>query len=127
LLGVVERFGKETVTLVESQGSAEVTLRDGFTFTLTNAALTGRLQLDMGRVARSIPASVRVLTVHGADDQTIPVADAHEFDKLVSNHVLAVIPGASHNFSGNEREVASHIRDVYLQTIRFDEPASLTT
>jgi uncharacterized protein len=124
---VVERFGKETVTLVESQGSAEVTLRDGFTFTLTNAALTGRLQLDMGRVARSIPASVRVLTVHGADDQTIPVADAHEFDKLVSNHVLAVIPGASHNFSGKEREVARHIRDVYLQTIRFDEPASLTT
>jgi uncharacterized protein len=100
------------VDLVEQSGCADVTLRDGFRFKLTKEALHERMNLDMAKVAGSIPISVCVMTIHGAEDRTIPVDDAHEFDKLVQNHVLSVVPDASHNFNGKEREVADRIRDL---------------
>ena len=33
----------------------------------------------------------RVLTVHGSDDEVIPVADAMEFDKIIPNHKLHIV------------------------------------
>ena len=41
----------------------------------------------------------KVLTVHGKDDATIPVADAFEFDRVLLNHELVVVEGATHNFA----------------------------
>lgn len=47
------------------------------------------------------------MTIHGADDETIPVADAHEFDKVLPNNELVIIEGATHRFATEpeQREV----------------------
>lgn len=41
----------------------------------------------------------KVLTIHGAEDEVIPVADAHEFDKVLLNSELVVVEGATHRFA----------------------------
>ena len=49
----------------------------------------------------------RVLTIHGSEDETIPVTDAFEFDKLITNHVLHVMDGADHCYNSHQNEVSS--------------------
>lgn len=107
--GVRERFGDEVLARVEKDGGKEVTLKDGFRFTLTAEALKTRFELDMAVAARAIPASTRVLTIHGDKDEIIPVEDAYEFDKCIANHVLEVMPGAGHSFKGVEAQIGERI------------------
>ncbi|CAN0531733.1 unnamed protein product, partial [Ectocarpus sp. 8 AP-2014] len=40
----------------------------------------------------------KVLAIHGTEDETIPVADAYEFDKVLLNNELVVVEGATHRF-----------------------------
>ena len=49
----------------------------------------------------------RVLTVHGSDDEVIPVADAMEFDKIIPNHKLHIVEGADHKYTSHQTELAS--------------------
>ncbi|CAM9121322.1 unnamed protein product, partial [Ectocarpus fasciculatus] len=53
--------------------------------------------LDMKKTAAAITRS-KVLTVHGTEDETIPVADAYEFDKVLLNNELVIVEGATHRF-----------------------------
>lgn len=46
-----------------------------------------------------------MLTVHGTEDEIIPVEDAHEFDKIISNHKLHIVEGADHNYTGQSHQV----------------------
>lgn len=41
----------------------------------------------------------KVLTIHGTEDETIPVADAHEFDEVLLNNELVVVEGGTHRFA----------------------------
>lgn len=41
----------------------------------------------------------KVLTIHGEEDETIPVEDAREFDRVLLNNDLVVIEGATHRFA----------------------------
>lgn len=66
-----------------------------------------RCQTDMKSAALSIPKNCRVLTIHGSKDEVIPVTDAFEFDKLITNHVLQVIDGADHCYNFNQNELTS--------------------
>ncbi|CAN0210572.1 unnamed protein product [Scytosiphon promiscuus] len=52
----------------------------------------------MKKTAGAIKRS-RVLTIHGTNDETIPVADAHDFDKVLPNNELVVVEGATHRFA----------------------------
>lgn len=45
-------------------------------------------------------SSVRVLTIHGYEDEVVPVHDAFRFDEEIANHNLHVIKQADHNFNG---------------------------
>ena len=63
----------------------------------------------------------KVVTVHGTDDETIPVADAREFAKVLPNNDLAIIEGATHRFS-TEREQ----REVMKVLSRYVEPVPPT-
>ena len=45
-------------------------------------------------------SSIRVLTIHGYEDEVVPVQDAFRFDKEIANHLLHVINEANHNFNG---------------------------
>ena len=48
----------------------------------------------------------KVLTIHGSEDETIPVADAHEFDKVLLNNELVVVEGATHRFATEPEQEA---------------------
>ena len=39
-----------------------------------------------------------MLTVHGSDDETIPVADAHRYAERLAGARLLVVDGADHNY-----------------------------
>lgn len=97
--GITERFGEDIFERLRRGGSLEMKGKSGREWTLTHESVMERVQTDMAAAAASIPATVRVLTVHGAADDVIPVDDAHEFDKLIQSHVLHVIPLADHNYT----------------------------
>ncbi|CAN0006073.1 unnamed protein product [Ectocarpus sp. 4 AP-2014] len=51
----------------------------------------------MEKTAAAISRS-KVLTIHGTEDETIPVDDAYEFDKVLRSNELVVVEGATHPF-----------------------------
>ena len=53
-------------------------------------------------VVRNITLS-EVLTVHGTQDQVIPMEDAQTISQLIRQHELFLVEGADHNF-----KAASH-------------------
>ena len=61
-------------------------------------------------------SSVRVLTIHGDEDEVVPVQDAHKFDKEIADHIhrLHVIPHANHNFNG-----IKYIDEIVSQIVTF--------
>jgi pimeloyl-ACP methyl ester carboxylesterase len=49
----------------------------------------------------NIRSLLQVLTIHGSNDEIVPVENAHKFDReLGHNHILHIIDGAGHNFNG---------------------------
>lgn len=65
-----------------------------------------------------------MLTIHGSDDDVIPVGDALEFDKIIPNHKLHVIQGADHYYSAHQTELASTILDFIKAAIQQDKATS---
>ena len=61
-------------------------------------SLQDRLDTDMEAIAKKIRLT-EVLTIHGAVDRTVPVADAHQWGRHIASHQLAVIDGGDHNFT----------------------------
>lgn len=59
-----------------------------------------------------------MLTVHGSEDDVIPVGDALEFAKIIPNHKLQVIQGADHYYSDHQAELASSILDFLKAAIQ---------
>jgi alpha/beta superfamily hydrolase len=57
-----------------------------------------------------------VLTVHGPEDEIIPVTNAFEFDKLISNHVLQVLDETDHYYNFHQEELTP----VVLSFIKSD-------
>lgn len=56
-----------------------------------------------------------MLTIHGTEDETIPVADAHEFNKVLLNNELVVVEGATHRFATEpEQEAVMKALNRYL-------------
>ncbi|KAJ0959925.1 hypothetical protein J5N97_000314 [Dioscorea zingiberensis] len=55
--------------------------------------------------------SPKVLTVHGSDDEVIPVDDAVEFSKIITNHKLHIVRGANHCYTSHQAELASVVVD----------------
>ncbi|CAN0063904.1 unnamed protein product [Ascophyllum nodosum] len=91
------RFTEEQWNQLQETGSFVWTVK-GKDLTIYRRDFEERAALDMRRTAGAIKRS-KVLTVHGKDDATIPVADAFEFDRVLLNHELVVVEGATHNFA----------------------------
>ncbi|XP_041998332.1 non-heme chloroperoxidase-like [Salvia splendens] len=64
---------------------------------------------DMREACRSIDANYRVLTVHGTNDEVIPVGDAYEFAKMIRSHQLKIIQGANHGYTSHQEEMDSAV------------------
>jgi len=106
--GIEERLGKDFERRINEDGFIDVKNRSGnVEYCVTKESLMDRLQTDMKSAALSIPKNCKVLTIHGSTDEVIPVTDAFEFDKLITNHVLQVIDGADHGYSFHQNELAS--------------------
>lgn len=74
-------------------------------YRVTKECLDERLATDVEAAARSIDKTVRVLTVHGTTDETIPVQDGKLFDSVIPNHKLVLVEGADHRYSKHREEL----------------------
>ena len=68
-----------------------------------------RLKTNMHEAGLKIDKDCKVLTVHGSEDEVIPVEDALEFAKIITNHKLEIIEGANHGYNKHRDELASAI------------------
>jgi len=58
----------------------------------------------------------RVLTVHGSEDEVIPVEDAKEFAKIIPNHKLEIVEGANHGYTEHQSQLVSTVME-FIKTV----------
>ncbi|XP_047307315.1 uncharacterized protein LOC124910683 [Impatiens glandulifera] len=98
--GIEGRLGKNFLQKIKQDGFIDVTNRRGkIEYQVTEESLMDRLSTDTLAACLLIPDSIRVLTVHGSKDETVPIEDAKEFDKYISNHELHIIEEADHEYT----------------------------
>ncbi|ORX95987.1 alpha/beta-hydrolase [Basidiobolus meristosporus CBS 931.73] len=76
-------------------------------FVVSQEDLTKKKNTDMSVVRNIDRERVRVLSVHGEDDTTIPVQEVHMYDEVLGPkpyHEVAVIKGATHFFRAPEEQ-----------------------
>jgi len=110
--GVEERFGPEGLERMKREGRIEQPLGDTKTYTVTYESLQKRLNTDMKAAVKGIN-NTRIVTIHGTEDEIIPVEDAHEYNKVIKNHTMIIVNGADHRFHAEEhcRELIQHLLD----------------
>lgn len=73
-------------------------------------------------LASGVLRNAKVLTIHGEEDETIPVADAQEFDRHVAQHELVIVEGAGHSFLRDpERAAVIEALGRYLEDVGSTE------
>ncbi|XP_051136869.1 uncharacterized protein LOC127255400 isoform X2 [Andrographis paniculata] len=116
--GIAGRLGKDFQERIEQRGYIDVKNRKGKTeYRVTKESLTDRLATDTLAACRTIPRSCRVLTVHGTQDEIVPVEDAFEFDKHIPNHKVCIVDGADHEYTELQSDLASIVLD-FVNTAR---------
>ncbi|CAO3645764.1 unnamed protein product [Cunninghamella blakesleeana] len=81
-----------------------------------------------------MPLSTCVLTVHGSNDNIVPVYNAAFYANAIPNHTLELIHGADHNFKGHFEEIVKaiidhlmkHEKDSYEKATSMHHPYSVT-
>lgn len=111
------RFTEEQWDQLEKTGSFQWSVK-GESLTINRSDFEERAKLNMRNTAMAIKRS-KVVTIHGTDDETIPVADAREFAKVLPNNELAIIEGATHRFATEPEQ-----REVMKVLSRYVEPVS---
>lgn len=110
--GIKGRLGKDFLQRIKQNGFIDVKNRKGkFKYRVTEESLMDRLTTDTHAACLSIQPECRVLTVHGSMDKIVPVEDALEFAKFISNHKLKIIEGADHEYTSHQDELASIVLD----------------
>ncbi|KAL6953454.1 hypothetical protein U1Q18_048789 [Sarracenia purpurea var. burkii] len=110
--GIEGRLGKDFLERIKQNGFIDVKNRRGdVLYRVTEECLLDRLTTDTHAACLQIPNSCRVLTVHGSMDEIVPLEDAHEFHKYISNHKLHIIEGADHEYTSHQHELASIVLD----------------
>ncbi|KFK27517.1 hypothetical protein AALP_AA8G393500 [Arabis alpina] len=108
--GMAERLGEDFLERIKQQGFIDV--GDGKSgYRVTEESLTERLNTDMHEACLKIDKECRVLTVHGSDDEVIPVEDAKEFAKIIPNHKLEIVEGADHCYTKHQNQLVSTVME----------------
>ncbi|CAN8278076.1 unnamed protein product [Cochlearia groenlandica] len=131
--GIGERLGEDFLEKIKEQGFIDV--KDGIVFfslvfpksslvflsksllfftgrsgyRVTEESLMERLNTDMHEACLKIDKECMVLTVHGSDDEVIPVEDAMEFAKIIPNHKLEIVEGADHCYTKHQSQMVSKV------------------
>eukprot|EP00249_Psilotum_nudum_P034370 c53344_g1_i1 orf=335-1126(-) len=110
--GLKERFGEFFFQNIEEKGYMDIKDKSGsIEYRVTMKSLMDRLSIDMESAVLSLPKMCRVLTVHGSKDESIPVEDAFELDRLIANHKLIVIDGADHLYTNHQKQLAAVVAE----------------
>ncbi|KAF8081623.1 hypothetical protein N665_0874s0017 [Sinapis alba] len=106
--GIGERLGGDFLERVKEQGFFDV--KDGRSvYRVTEESIMERLNTDMHEACLKIDKDCRVLTVHGSEDEIIPVEDAREFAKIIPNHKLEIVEGADHCYTKHQSQLVSTV------------------
>eukprot|EP00986_Skeletonema_menzelii_P002357 scaffold647_cov150-Skeletonema_menzelii.AAC.4 len=117
----LRKFGEEQRKEMLEKGFFEVKSAwgDGRVFKVTKEDLDAHKFQSVADTPKVLvhlkkDSSVRVLTIHGDDDEVVPVQDAFRFNEEIVNHSLHVIKQANHNFNG-----IKHIDEMVSQIVTF--------
>ncbi|KAG9455732.1 hypothetical protein H6P81_000240 [Aristolochia fimbriata] len=124
--GIEDRLGKDFMQRIKNDGFIDVKTRTGeVEYRVTEESLLDRLTTDMRAAALSIDKECRVLTVHGSEDEIVPVSGALEFSKLIPNHKLHIIEGGNHGFTSHLDELASTVVDFIREGVQQGNPSQV--
>jgi alpha/beta superfamily hydrolase len=104
--------GQESLQKLEKDGFLDI--KDGagnVEYRVTKESLEDRLSTDMNAACLAIPKECRVLTVHGAKDEVVPVEDAYKFSQKISTHSLSILNNANHGYRSHQCDLAQCILD----------------
>lgn len=107
--GIYKHFSKEQVSELNEKGKFLWRLDSaGREQWVTKESIERRLQISMREYSERIPGNIDVLTVHGTQDDIIPVRDALLFHESVGgqHHLLKEIEGANHFYSSDDQMIA---------------------
>nr|GEX85684.1 alpha/beta hydrolase fold protein [Tanacetum cinerariifolium] len=108
--GIEERLGKDYSERAKRDGYIDIKSEKGkVLFRATEESISERLNTNMHEAGLKIDKDCKVLTVHGSEDEFIPVEDAFEFAKIIPNHKLQIIEGANHGYDKHRDELASAV------------------
>ena len=107
-------FSTEQISELNSKGSFIAVHRGQRVFKITKGDIINRCASDISETVSRIEA--KVLTIHGGQDETVNVRNAHYFAETIKNHVIHIIPEANHNFNGFRfvDEVVDKIKEVMI-------------
>ncbi|KAM7515643.1 hypothetical protein LguiA_005226 [Lonicera macranthoides] len=106
--GLEDRLGEDFLQRIKKDGFIDVTTKNGeVCYRVMEESLMERLNTNMHEACLQIDKECRVLTVHGSDDEAIPVEDAYEFDKIIPNHKLHIVEGADHGYTSHQPQLVS--------------------
>lgn len=109
-IGVKERLGDDFLVKIKNNGFIDVaTNGNGIGYRVTEQSLMDRFATDVKAACSTIDPTCKVLTIHGSSDIVIPVSDASEFHRLISNHELRIVEGADHSYTQNKTELTSAV------------------
>ncbi|CAN7022040.1 unnamed protein product [Brassica rapa subsp. trilocularis] len=113
--GIGERLGEDFLDRLEQQGFFDV--KDGRSvYRVTADTIMERLNTDMHEACLKIDKDCRVLTVHGSEDEIIPVEDAREFANIIPNHKLEIVEGADHCYTKHQSQLVSTVIE-FIKTV----------
>ncbi|KAL3844242.1 hypothetical protein ACJIZ3_001645 [Penstemon smallii] len=119
--GIEGRLGRDFREKIEQYGFIDVINKRGkIEYRVTKESLMDRLATDTLASCQTIPPTCRVLTVHGTEDEFVPVEDAIEFDKYIPNHHLCIVQGADHEYTKLQDELASIVLNFVKTGLKKD-------
>ncbi|KAJ9183587.1 hypothetical protein P3X46_007419 [Hevea brasiliensis] len=120
--GIEGRLGKDFLQRIKQNGFIDIKNKKGkFEYRVTEESLMDRLTTDTHAACLSIQPKCRVLTVHGSMDKIVPIEDALEFAKFISNHKLHIIEGADHEYTSHQGELASIVLDFLQENFSLEK------
>lgn len=125
--GIEEKLGKDFMDRIMKEGYIDIVvskISGNVVYRATKEGLMDRWNTNVHEACLKIDKECRVLTVHGSDDEVIPVEDAHEIGKIIANHKLHIIETANHCYTEHQAELVPVVVDFIKASLQQNKEAS---